>query len=264
MYRRFATAALCLALAACTSVQAHPLVDVGVVDRDRGDWLGQVRHRGQDWIEGEPGPRYSVHLTNASGGRVLVVLSVDGVNAVTGQTAHPSQAGYVLEPWESTEIAGWRKSLDDVAQFVFTDLPDSYAARTGRPDNVGVIGVAVFEEARPIAYEPVPGWRRQAPAARDSADAAKAAAPAAESRSMDRAEAAAQSLGTGHGEREWAPVAHTGFVRATRAPAQVTQVRYDDYRTLVARGVLPKQPRYRWPGTGPQAFPAGFVADPPR
>jgi hypothetical protein len=265
MYRRFATTALCLALVACTSVQARPLVDVGVVDRDRGDWLGQMRHRGHDWIEGEPGHRYAVRLTNTTGGRVLVVLSIDGVNAVTGQTAHPSQAGYVLEPWESAEINGWRKSLDDVAQFVFTDLPDSYAARTGRPDNVGVIGIAVFEEVRPIAYEPPPVWRREAPVARDAGNAAKAAAPAAEAHSdMDRSETAAQSLGTGHGAREWAPVAQTGFLRATRAPAQVTQLRYDDYRTLVARGVLPSRPDYRWRGAGPDAFPAGLVADPPR
>ncbi|GAB3098760.1 hypothetical protein [Lysobacter terrae] len=269
MFRRLATAALCFALVACTSVQARPLVDVGVVDRDRGDWLTSIRHRGQDWIEGEPGHRYAVRLTNTTGGRVLVVLSIDGVNAVTGQTAHPSQAGYVLEPWESAEINGWRKSLDDVAQFVFTDLPDSYAARTGRPDNVGVIGIAVFEEARPVyyerPYEPGPIWRRDASAARDRAQAAKAAdaaAPAAEARA--EREAAAQTLGTGHGEREWAPASRTGFERATRAPAQVTQLRYDDYRTLVARGVLPRRPDYRWQAVEPDAFPGGFVADPPR
>ena len=267
MFRRIATAVLCLALAACTSAQARPLVDVGVVDRDRGDWLGQIHHRGQDWIEGEPGHRYSVRLTNTTGARVLVVLSIDGVNAVTGQTAHPSQAGYVLEPWESAEINGWRKSLDDVAQFVFTDLPDSYAARTGRPDNVGVIGVAVFEEARAV-YEPAPIWRRSPPVARDSAPAQvrsmpKAAAPAAEARSSERDEAAAaQTLGTGHGEREWAPTSRTGFLRATRTPAQVTQLRYDDYRTLVARGVLPRQPEWRRYADEPRAFPDGFVADP--
>lgn len=268
MFRRLATAALCIALAACASAQARPLVDIGVVDRDRGDWLGQIHHRGQDWIEGEPGHRYAVRLTNTTGGRVLVVLSVDGVNAVTGQTAHPSQAGYVLEPWESTEINGWRKSLDDVAQFVFTDLPDSYAARTGRPDNVGVIGIAVFEEARPIQYEPAPIWRREARVARDRAGAAKSAPPAAaeaqaQARNME-GDAAAQSLGTGHGEREWAPASRTGFVRATRRPAQVTQLRYDDYRTLAARGVLPREPRYRWHDGEPDAFPGGFVADPPR
>lgn len=271
MFRRLATAVLCTALAACSAAQARPLVDIGVVDRDRGpnidgSWLGQIRHRGQDWIEGAPGHRYAVRLTNTTGGRVLVVLSVDGVNAVTGQTAHPDQAGYVLDPWESTEITGWRKSLDDVAQFVFTDLPDSYAARTGRPDNVGVIGIAVFEEARPVYYEGEPIWRRGTAAERDATGAAKASAPAAaEARAMDRDEAAAQqTLGTGHGEREWSPVSRTGFVRATRTPAQVTRLRYDDYRTLVARGVLPRQPRHGWRDAEPEAFPGGFVADPPR
>jgi len=47
---------------------------------------------------------------------------------------------------QSFEVNGWRKSLEEVAAFYFTALPDSYAARTGRPQNVGVIGVAVFRE----------------------------------------------------------------------------------------------------------------------
>ena len=70
-----------------------------------------------------------MRLTNTTGERVLVVLSVDGVNAVSGETADTAQGGYVLEPWETAEIAGWRKSLDDVAQFVFTDLADSATLR---------------------------------------------------------------------------------------------------------------------------------------
>jgi hypothetical protein len=264
MFRRFATA-FGVALAACAPALARPHVDIAVVDRDRGDWLAPLHHRGLDWIEGEPGHRYAVRLTNTTGGRVLVVLSIDGVNAVTGQTAHPAQAGYVLEPWETTEINGWRKSLDDVAQFVFTDLPDSYAARTGRPDNVGVIGIAVFEEARPFPYRPGPIWRRPPPVAREDSGAAKSAAPATEQRAMARDEAAAQqTLGTGHGEREWSPVSRTGFVRATRAPAQVIELRYDDYRTLVARGVMPRHWQPDWRDDDPEAFPGGFVADPPR
>lgn len=266
MSRRAALlAAACSALLACSFAQARPLVEIDVVDRDRGDWLQRFRYRGQDWIAGEPGHRYAVRLTNTSDERVLVVLSVDGVNAVTGQTAHPAQAGYVLHPWQSTEVNGWRKSLDDVAQFYFTDLPDSYAARTGRSDHVGVIGIAVFREARPVYYEPVPGYgrRRDVPEAGERAAHAPAATGrAAEAESMMRDEAQ-QGLGTGHGEREWAPVTRTGFVRASRAPAQVTQLRYDDYASLVARGVVP-EPRWRWRDDAPQAFPDGFVADPPR
>ena len=262
---------LVLALAIASTVAcalpaaARDIVELDVIDRDSGQLLPEYGHRGQDWIAGVPGHRYSVRLTNTSGERVLVVLSVDGVNAVTGQTAAPSQGGYVLEPWESAEIAGWRKSLDDVAQFVFTDLPDSYAARTGRPDNVGVIGIAVFRErqVRPV-YSPLPSPPIAAGRAREQA-AAKAAAPAASAdRAMaQEAEAMPQRLGTGHGQREWAPVGQTEFVRATRNPQQVSQLRYDDADSLVAIGVLPR-PYTPYARTAPRAFPNGFVADPPR
>ena len=184
MFRRLLLVLALTSTVACSMpVAAGDLVQLDVVDRDNGQVLPEYRHRGQDWIAGVPGHRYSVRLTNTTGERVLVVLSVDGVNAVTGQTASPSQGGYVLEPWESAEIAGWRKSLDDIAQFVFTDLPDSYAARTGRPANVGVVGVAVFRERqlRPV-YAPPPAPPIAGGMARN--EARKAAAPAA---SADRA-----------------------------------------------------------------------------
>lgn len=257
-------AALCLPVACSLPAQARPLVDLAVVDRDSGQWLPPTPHRGRDWIAGAPGHRYSVQLSNTTGERVLVVLSVDGVNAVTGQTAHPSQAGYVLEPWQSTQIHGWRKSMDDVAQFVFTDLPDSYAARTGRPDHVGVIGIAVFTEARPVPHydspAPIAG---HGGVARESATRGKASAPpAAESHAAD-AMATQQGLGTGHGGREWSPVGRTGFVRATRAPAQVRELRYDDPAGLVARGIWPRRPDWHRRHDAPRAFPGGFVADPP-
>ncbi|WP_408952541.1 hypothetical protein [Lysobacter sp. Hz 25] len=282
MFRTLALlAGAVLTATACTPAYGRPLVDLAVIDRDSGDWLPAYPHRGQQWIAGTPGHRYSVRLTNTSGQRVLVVLSVDGVNAVSGQTANPSQAGYVLDAWQSTEINGWRKSLDDVAQFVFTDLPDSYAARTGRPDNVGVIGVAVFEE-RPIyreihrepprpypyPYPQPPYGRAEGMAEAERRASNGAAAPAATASAAGKAReaaadsAAAQSIGTGHGAREWSPVSQTDFVRASRSPAQVIQFRYDDYRNLVARGIVP---RYRAPyrDNEPRAFPNGFVADPP-
>lgn len=257
MFRRLMLVLALSSAAACAPLSARDIVELDVIDRDNGQWLPEYVHRGGGWIAGAPGHRYSVRLTNTTGQRVLVVLSVDGVNAVTGQNAAPSQGGYVLEPWESAEIAGWRKSLDDIAQFVFTELPDSYAARTGRPDNVGVIGIAVFREreVRPMHAPPMvhDGARERA--------ATKAAADSAGSnRAM--AEAAPQRLGTGHGQREWAPVVRTEFVRAGSRPQQVTQLRYDDTESLVAIGVLPRHavPSAR---TSPNAFPNGFVADPP-
>jgi len=275
MKRRHLMLALALASAtACLPMSARnlaspSLVEVDVIDRDNGQALPEYMYRGDHWIAGVPGHRYSVRLTNMTSQRVLVVLSVDGVNAVTGQTAAPSQGGYVLGPWESTEIAGWRKSMDDVAQFVFTDLPDSYAARTGRPDNVGVVGVAVFRERiwRP-AHAP-PGGPTSPPIAGHAATRERAAGgtgyPSAPASAADQAmaERAPQQLGTGHGQREWAPVGATDFVRANRSPQQVSQIRYDDADTLVAMGVLPRA-HQRYARYAPRAFPNRFVADPPR
>ena len=265
MFRRaLLTLAIASSVACSMPLSARDIVEMDVIDRDSGQWLPEYGHRGQDWIAGVPGHRYSVRLANTTGERVLVVLSVDGVNAVTGQAASPAQAGYVLEPWETAEIAGWRKSLDDVAQFLFTDLPDSYAARTGRPDDVGVIGIAVFRErqARP-AYPPMSPPIASGRAREQAAP--KAAAPAAaDSAASSRAiaEAAPQRLGTGHGQREWAPVGQTEFVRASRSPQQVSQLRYDDADTLAAIGVLPR-PYAPYARSAPRAFPNGFVADPP-
>ena len=258
-------AALCLATA-CTPAVSAPLVDLAVVDRDSGQWLPEVHHRGQRWIAGTPGHRYGVRLTNTSGERVLVVLSVDGVNAVSGaDRASRRRPATCSNRGRAPKSRGWRKSYEDIAQFVFTDLPDSYAARTGRPDDVGVIGIAVFTEARPLRYDyPAAAGGRPERTSQQWQHGQRAAA-AAESMARDdaRQDQAAQGLGTGHGEREWSPVSRTGFVRASRHPAQVSQLRYDDYGTLVARGVLPRHPRYWQSEPGPRAFPNGFVADPP-
>jgi len=236
------------------AAQAQPLVRLSIVDRDTGTELPQYPGRGQRWIAGAPGHRYAVRLANLGAERVLVVLSVDGVNAVSGETAAASQNGYVLGPWETADIAGWRKSLDDVAAFVFTDLGDSYAARTGRAGNVGVIGIAVFRERAPVR---VPPWRRAAPM-----DAASPPPAARAQASRESADAAKQALGTGHGEREWSPIGTMAFVRASRTPAQVSELRYDAARRLAALGILP-----RWPqpprDPRPHAFPGGFVPDPP-
>ncbi|MEP6740660.1 MAG: hypothetical protein ABJA61_09795 [Caldimonas sp.] len=269
------------AASACTSPSAFAVgsvVDVQVVDRARGDTLSTYRYRGASYIAGRPGDRYAVRLTNRSGGRVLVVLSVDGVNAISGETASVGQTGYVLAPYQSADITGWRKSYSEAAAFYFTALPDSYAARTDRPDNVGVIGAAVFRERVP---EPVRGWLEQAPSVgRDraangaaeperraqaqgsgAADAATAAAPmpSPSSRVERESLAKAEKLGTGHGEREYSPLSQTAFERATSSPAEVVQVRYDSYANLVASGIIAR-PRPPMPRV-PDAFP-GFAPDP--
>jgi hypothetical protein len=250
-----------LALSGCGAlpVQAAEgrLLGLRIVDRHRGTVLPEHRHRGNTWVAGHPGERYAVRLANRSAGRVLVVLSVDGVNAISGESAAVSQTGYVLVPWQVADITGWRKSDDEAAAFYFTSLPDSYAARTGRPHNVGVIGAAVFRERvpepPPRPFEPMPRASRQ-----DGAAAPAAATEASENRDSARRESS--KLGTGHGEREHSPVSRTAFERATARPEELVQVRYDSHANLVAAGVIVDAP---WPRWGrPDPFP-GYVPDPP-
>jgi hypothetical protein len=270
MSRRLLASLLALAglipLSACA--RQATLVDVQVQNQDTGALLQRLPHRGRDYLEGQPGERFAVVLQNLTGERVLAVLSVDGVNAISGQTAGGSQAGYVLEAWQRIEVRGWRKSYSDVAEFYFTDLPDSYAARTGRPQNVGVIGVAAFRERRyepaPPPYQPMPQIGRaesSAPPTAKSSSSADAAAGAPASAPYERRsrEATAQEIGTGHGQRRYDPVTGTHFERESARPNQVVALYYDSYQALVARGVIPG-----WRGSPqqPEPFPIGFTPDP--
>lgn len=254
---RLLAASVLAAAAVLATPSAHAtgrLVDVRVTDRDTGRNLPVHHHQGRYYVAGTPGTRYAVNVRNRSGERVLAVVSVDGVNAVTGETAAWSQAGYVLSPWQRYSVTGWRKSLDEVAGFEFSSLGDAYATRTGRPAHVGVIGVAVFRERPAVIYE--------APA-RDSAEST--ASPLAERRAAAPS-TPAPSLGTAHGEREASRVRNTRFDRAQEQPDEVIALHYDSRENLVALGVLPR-PRPE-PRALPQPFPEspvlGFVPDPPR
>jgi hypothetical protein len=233
-------------------------VDVEIFDRTSGEVLQIHRHHGNRYLAGEPGHEYEIRLRNRQGARLLAVTSVDGVNVVTGRTASFGQSGYVIDPYSQVSIDGWRKSLDEVAAFYFTSLPDSYAARTGRPDNVGVIGVAIFRERPkiyPIAVEPA-----------DESNAAAQASGAARSRAPGAAERADSTpLGTGHGSRHDSYAQQVEFERASEEPDSVIRLYYDSRRNLIARGVIrPGYSERRLAGPSPEPFPesAAFVPDP--
>ena len=257
---------------------AGTLADLSVISRSTGQRLPVYAHDGKLYIAGQPGERYSVEIRNRIGGRILAVVSVDGINVVSGETAAPDQSGYVFAPGQSYQIAGWRKTTDEVAAFYFTALPNSYAARTGRPADVGVIGVALFREWRaprprpsvhPRAFDDALGAAGNS-AREESAADAKSSAPESDAVAAQNAERAAPSaplrrqekLGTGHGEREHSAVSFTDFRRATPHPAEVLTLHYDRYENLVARGIIPGGAHYAQPRPFPGAV--RFVPDPRR
>jgi hypothetical protein len=249
----------CAALALSAETQAlGTLATVTVVDRDHGTALATYYHRGEYWVAGNPGARYAIEIRNSAGGRLLAVTSVDGVNVLSGDTAAVDQAGYVFNPGEQYQITGWRKSNSEVAAFTFTDSGDSYAARTGRPASIGVIGVALFRERPQPVYVP--------PAVAPFEEAAPLAGARAAPRSLPMIPAPAPSerLGTGHGERETSYAVDTQFQRLQREPNEVIRIRYDSFENLVAMGIIRRpHPTPRAPDPFPGSEPRRFVPDPP-
>ena len=283
LWRGFAAALLASMTGACAAhgpshwplPLPERLVQLEVYNRTHRAVLPVYAKDGRRYIVGTPGHEYAVRIRNRTGARVLVVTSVDGVNVISGETASPAQSGYVLDPWGSVEIVGWRKSLERTAAFFFTDHRNSYAARTGRPHDVGVIGVAVFrEKARPLAHAPFRSGQAPSESAGEAeAQRAEVPAPSARAggfeeeiaphRSRDSMRQPRAKLGTGHGRHETSPVRLVEFERASETPSETIAIRYDRRENLAAMGVLPAPiPLTR---REPDPFPGiRFAPDPPR
>jgi len=257
---------LAAAALAALSLSAHAvgsLANITVYDRATYRELPVYWHEGRAYVVGKPGNEYQVMVRNRAGEDLLVVVSVDGVNVMSGETATPRQSGYIVARGERLAIRGWRKSMDEIASFYFTSLGDSYASRTGRPDNVGVIGVALFKRKQEIDSRP---YSNAFPSESFSEPRQKRADTNEPMREKSLAQGAPANiapapsapLGTGHGGRESAPIRWVQFERSTYDPVETITIHYDSYRNLVALGVL-QSPVAR----DPQPFP-GFAADPPR
>ncbi len=253
-------------------VDAHAagrFADVQVIDRDSGSTLPLYRSRGEYWVAGSPGARYSIMIQNRRGARLLAVTAVDGINVISGETGAWGQSGYVFAPGESYEIAGWRKSNAEIAAFNFTAAANSYAERTGRPANVGVIGVALFLE-RPVGVPRYGSFDRRSEeqgyaqnrAESGASDSAARVAPAGPGAPITSS-VPAQKLGTGHGTRETSYVQNTTFDRLSSRPNEVIKIRYDSYENLVAMGVVSSRSWQSAPNPFPDSAMPRYVPDPP-
>ncbi|HFE47409.1 MAG TPA: hypothetical protein ENJ18_18290 [Nannocystis exedens] len=271
-------------------------VSVSIEAPHSGSFFKTHGYGGSTYIEGRIGERYNIRVTNNSDERIEAVVTVDGRDVVSGEIGdYRSQRGYVLEPYGSVVIEGYRQSLDYVAAFRFADLHASYSALRGTPQNVGVIGVAVFNEARRRRAH-----RRVRPLTRHNwyspygtrGEANSAPAPAAESAdaSVDYGGARAQArprraatsksksagwggaprpnrMGTEYGETTYSSVRETTFRRRNkRRPDSVHTIYYDSREGLRARGIPVDPPvYYSTPAPYPVPFPeAGYAPPPPR
>jgi len=246
------------------------LVDVQVrVDGQAAPLYLAPGRNDRRYLQAFAGRNYTLVLRNNTGQRVAVLIAVDGLNVVSGEMSrlHSDEQMYVLAPWQSTTIRGWRTNLDEVRRFVFVDERRSYAERTGQANSdMGWIRVLAFrEQQRPLAWGKIrqgyrdDGTRAQVPQesnekrARDSREeqapppvaenaqpnSGKAVVPEAEG-NMSRSEPKDGGTfpGTGWGERRSDPVRRVEFTPEKWATDHL-KFRYEYASGLRALGIIP-------------------------
>ena len=200
------------------------------------------------------GRNYSIVVHNNTGERVGVLLAVDGLNAVNGEQSslRRGEPMYVLDPYETANIRGWRTSLDEVRRFVFVDEDRSYAERTGQANgDLGWIRVLSFREARPWyapprRFKPYSdererrdgGFAPQGSAQKPQLEGAAPSAPEAKALRGDQGPTANASPGTGWGRRTQDPVSETDFSAARQATDRIA-LRYEYADGLNQLGIYP-------------------------
>ena len=125
---------------------AGSLVSVGLRDQS-GNFLPGLIIGDRWFVVGEEGRRYSIVVRNRSALRLEVVLSVDGLDVIDGRPASFRKRGYLIDSHRQLVVEGFRQSTEAVAAFRFGPVRESYAQQKyGDTRNVGVIGVAIFNE----------------------------------------------------------------------------------------------------------------------
>jgi hypothetical protein len=125
---------------------------VSVVD-EYGYGMSSAQVGDKRYVVGQPGQRYKLTVQNNSQYRYEVVTSVDGLDVIDGDTASFVKRGYILDPWSSITVDGWRTGDDTVAAFRFSGMEDSYADRKGDGRNIGVVGFAFFHERGGVPWQ---------------------------------------------------------------------------------------------------------------
>ncbi len=132
---------------------------VSLVDSG-GDPLPALQAGGRNYVFGDGGDRYVIRITNHTPGRFEIVATVDGLDVIDGGDGSVYKRGYIVNPWATLDVEGFRDSSSSVRAFRFGSVEDSYAARRGKGKNIGVIGVALFAERGFYFTEEHEAWRR--------------------------------------------------------------------------------------------------------
>ena len=261
-----------------------------------GKPLKEYRHDGKTFVEGKKGSTFSIRLRNNSGERKLFIPSIDGLSVMNGDECSFDSSGYIVRPYSAMTLDGWRISDEEIAQFFFSSPDESYRKRMEKGNNLGVIGVAVFNEKE----KPIPqiiekivhhhdhchcssqycwschGWHcphrwcsngnitfstSTTPGTSNITMLANTASSASSSNqvnAMFTSSSVKQDLGTGWGETKRSEVVSVEFERANH-PYATFEIYYNTREQLDNMGVdLRKETVY----VTPQAFPGQYCKPP--
>lgn len=200
--------------------EARTSLDVSVISSSRGklkEYEANSRGRNQrSYVVARDNDNYKIKIRNNSNNRIGVVVTVDGRNIISGKKSYlkSTERMYVLKPWKTETLSGWRRNKNKVNRFYFTSANDSYAEAWGDQSAMGVIAVAAFKEKRPH-YEN--DYRRKS-------------APSAKRSASDKA-------GTGYGESKYSPSRKVSF-KARKKAFERHFIKYEWRKSLCRKGVI--------------------------
>jgi hypothetical protein len=219
-----------------------------------GRQLTEYAARGRRYIEALENAEYEVRIHNPTGSRVAVALSVDGLNSIDARHTSAWDAHkWVIEPFGTIHVRGWQMSGESARRFYFTTEHDSYAAKLGQAQNLGLITAVFFRERRPVTIT------QAIPRSSNKEDQARDERSAPEPKSMGESSASSQG-GRDAAKQRSVPSypppddesAATGIGRSVRndvqwikldldaRPAGEITIRYEYRASLVRLGIIPR------------------------
>lgn len=183
------------------------------------NYLKEYDFKQTSWIVGELNKEYKIQLINNCDQNIMAILSVDGLNTLNGQRANFNSPGYLLGPKEKIIINGWQKSKNKIASFYFTYPENSYANKSNNNFNLGIIGVAFFNEKNNRKFK----------------EKSLESVPSNKINNLRKSDE--QAVGTGWGREQNNPIDFVNFNKEEN-PFYIKNVRYDSYKNLVSMGII--------------------------
>lgn len=241
----------------------------------------QYSHNGKIYVEGVKNEDFYIEIKNNHNKRVEVVGSIDGRDIVSGKEAdYKSNQGYIINPYETQIIKGYRLDDNKVGQFTFADKNKSFSVEIANDneENVGVFGFAEFEEIEYsyiptipfIPYQPVPydegwwydwydkwNWNEWGGINTQkwiiSPHSVETEIFCSTSKSSCSGEVKTQNLGTTLGNTVEQKINYTFFTRKTpETPNCIYVLYYDDEESLISQGIKQTQNKIK---SSPNPFP---------